>query len=117
MPNPNVVTFRRYLLTRKYHQGRGSRAGWAFVAYALGEPTLPDATCWHELRAYLAGYGAGPAMIEAANIVWRSYLSHMRRERRGDATNAFGQMKAIASKSAIPQTSRARAEPCASSVE
>lgn len=117
MPSSNLVTFRRYLLTRKYHQGRGSHAGWTFIAYALGEPTLPDATCWHELRAYLAGNGADRALIEAANIVWRSYLSHISKGRRGNATNAFGQIKVIASRSALPKNGRARGQPCASSAE
>jgi hypothetical protein len=117
VPGLKLVSFRRYVLTRKYHQGRGSHVGWAFIAHALGDPSLPDATSWHELRAYLIDGGAEPAMIGAANIVWRSYLSHISRERRGDATNAFGQLKAIASRSALPKTGRARAQPCASSAE
>lgn len=91
MPDPRTISFRRYILTRRYHQGRGSRAGWAFVAYALGDPNLPNPTNWRELRAYLTRCGAEQEMLVAANIVWRSYQSHLSKARRLGTSNAFGQ--------------------------
>ena len=81
-PGPKVVSFRRYISTRRYHQGRGSQAGWTFVAYALGDSNLPDAGSWRELRSYLRNGGAEQKLIAAANIVWRSYLSYLSKERR-----------------------------------
>jgi hypothetical protein len=93
---PKIISFHRYISTRKYHQGRGSNAGWAFIAHALGDPDLPEATSWQELHAYLLAKGAERGMIEAGRTVWRSYLSHLSKERRGDASNAFGQARAIA---------------------
>ncbi len=114
MPAPTIVSFRRYISTRKYHQGRGSHAGWAFIAHALGDAKLPNAASWRELRAYLIGGGAEQGMIEAANIVWRSYLSHISKERRGDATYVFGQLRVVASRGALTATGGPGAQPCAS---
>ncbi len=82
MPDPRSLSFRRYILTRKYHGGRGSDKGWAFVAYALGDPELPNAANWQELRDYLVQRGIEERMVEAAEIVWRSYLSCVSRIRR-----------------------------------
>ena len=102
MPDPTTISFRRYISTRKYHQGRGSRAGWEFVAFALGDPKLPDAASWAELRAYLTRCGAGQAMLDASNIVWRSYISHVSKARKLGVTNASGKAAGIVSRSPAP---------------
>ena len=108
-----MISFRRYISTRRYHHGRGSRAGWTFVAHALGDPKLPDAATWEELRAYLAEHGAEQVMLEAANIVWRSYLSHLSRIRRQAVTTALGQAVGIVAKVPAP-VATAREVQCAS---
>lgn len=82
MGDPRNLSFRRYILTRKYHGGRGSDKGWAFVAFALGDPELPNAGSWQELRNYLVQHEIEERMLEAADIVWRSYLSYVSRVRR-----------------------------------
>lgn len=82
MPDPRGLSFRRYILTRRYHGGRGSHKGWAFVAFALGDPGLPNAVSWQELRDYLVQQSIEGDMLEAADIVWRSYLSCVSRIRR-----------------------------------
>lgn len=82
MGDPRSLSFRRYILTRRYHGGRGSDKGWAFVAFALGDPKLPNAGSWQELRDYLVEQEIEDRMVEAADIVWRSYLSYVSRVRR-----------------------------------
>ena len=47
--------------------------GWAFIARALGDPNLPDARTWAELRDYLQAQGEPPHRIEAARLVWKTY--------------------------------------------
>ncbi len=117
MSDPKSASFRRYVSTRRYHQGRGSRAGWAFIAHAFGDPDLPNPSSWRELRAYLTQGGAEQALIEAANIVWRSYLSHISRERRGGTANAFGQERMIVSKPSLVPTASRRVQSCTSATE
>lgn len=82
VPDPRSLSFRRYILTRRYHGGRGSDKGWTFVAFALGDPDLPNASRWQELRDHLVQQGLDDEMIGAADIVWRSYLSCVSRIRR-----------------------------------
>lgn len=67
------IGFHEYLRGRKYDFGRSSPAGWAFIARALGDPNLPDATIWAELRNYLQAQGEPPHTIEAARLVWKTY--------------------------------------------
>jgi hypothetical protein len=81
-PDPGRPSFRSYILTRRYHHGRGSDEGWAFVALALGDPNLPDARDWRELRGYLLERGSETRIVEGARSVWSSYSSHVSRERK-----------------------------------
>ena len=79
------MSFHDYIRTRRYQFGRGSRDGWMFVARALGDPDLPDAASWPELRAYLQRCGDDPGAVRAARVVWNSYLSLLTRLRRAPA--------------------------------
>jgi hypothetical protein len=74
------VGFKEYVTTRKYGFGRGSRESWAFIAQARGDPNLPDATSWPELRDYLQKAGASPDTLVAARKVWSSYLCQRSRK-------------------------------------
>lgn len=67
------IGFHEYLKRRRYDFGRSSAAGWAFIARALGDPNLPDATAWAELRDYLQAQGEPPQALEAARTVWKTY--------------------------------------------
>lgn len=82
------MSFRHYVLTRKYGFGRGSRASWAFIAEARGDPDFPDPASWPELRAYLQMRGTPEHMIRAARTVWGSYQS--RRDRAARPAHAAG---------------------------
>ena len=117
MRGPRVTSFLQYLYTRRYHGGRGSDAGWAFVAYALGDAKLPDATSWHELRAYLDQCGGGPPMIEAAKIVWGSYSSLVSKQRRSEMMDAFGRSAVAAARAASPAAQEPRRQACPSPAE
>jgi hypothetical protein len=117
VPNAKPLSFHRYIFTRRHHQWRGSRAGWSFVAHALGDPDLPDAASWGELRDHLINSGAEQDMIKAANMVWRSYLSQVSKARRGDDTNAFGQLRAIASGVSAASSAGPRGQPCAATLD
>jgi hypothetical protein len=81
MAAPREMSFRDYIRTRRYQFGRGSKAGWLFVARALGDANLPDATSWPELRAYLTQSWEDPAAVDAAQVVWNSYLSLLTKKR------------------------------------
>lgn len=72
------------------------------MAYALGDPNLPNPANWRELRAYLTRCGAEQEMLEAANIVWRSYQSHLSKTRRVGTSNAFGRTTGIVSMPLAP---------------
>lgn len=76
------MSFHDYIQTRCYHYGRGSKAGWDFVARALGDACLLDATTWTELRAYLERCGDNASSIRAAQVVWNSYLALLTKQRR-----------------------------------
>ena len=69
-------------MTRKYHHGRGSDKGWAFVALALGDQNLPDVHRWQELRDYLVHSDVEKELLDGAASVWRSYISCLSRERK-----------------------------------
>jgi hypothetical protein len=75
-------SFLDYIRTRRFHHGRGSKAGWLFVVRALGDDALPDASTWQELRTYLQQRWGDPAAIDAAQVVWNSYLSWLTKKRR-----------------------------------
>lgn len=117
MPAPEILSFRRYISTRKYHQGRGSSAGWAFVAHALGDPKLPNAATWDELRAYLIQSGVDHVMLEAANIVWRSYGAHVSKARRTALTGTSPDVNVIARRRQAASNNSSRALSCASPAE
>ncbi|MDP8913022.1 MAG: hypothetical protein M3N39_05550 [Pseudomonadota bacterium] len=89
VPDPGRLSFRRYIRTRKYHHGRGSDEGWAFVALAMGDPNLPDVQGWQELRGYLVERGHENRIVEGARSVWRSYGSYLSRKRKLSRTTAF----------------------------
>lgn len=112
MQGSRITSFRQYLVTRRYHGGRGSDAGWAFVTHALGETNFPDATSWYELRTYLVQSGGGQPMIEAAKIVWGSYFSLVRKRRRSETSDAFGRPGVTASRAASPATEKPRRQAC-----
>lgn len=76
------MSFADYLMTRKYHFGRGSDSGWAFVARALGDAQMPDAASWAELRAYLETSGDENSTIHAARVVWSSYIAFLTKRRQ-----------------------------------
>jgi hypothetical protein len=111
-----IASFRRYVHTRRYHQGRGSKAGWAFIAHALGDPHLPNAASWNELRAYLLAGGAEAPIVAAAHTVWRSYLSHISKERRSIGNNPARRADSISFEAELSGTFP-RAHPCATSNE
>lgn len=117
MRGPRITSFLQYLLTRRYHGGRGSDAGWTFVAYALGDAKLPDATSWHELRAYLVQCGGGPPMIDAAKIVWGSYSSLVSKQRGSEMMDAFGRSGVTASRATSSAIKESRRQACPSSAE
>jgi hypothetical protein len=81
------MSFREYIATRRYQFGRGSNEGWAFVARALGDAAFPDVGSWTELRAYLEACGDDLASIDAARVVWNSYLSLLTKLRRTAPAN------------------------------
>jgi hypothetical protein len=83
-------SFHDYIRTRRFHHGRGSKAGWLFVIRALGDGDLPDASSWQELRTYLERKWGDPAETEAARVVWNSYLSWLTKKRRLGMDRAFG---------------------------
>ena len=76
------LSFRDYIGTRRYQPGRVSKGGWDFVARAQGDPHLPDARDWSELRAYLERCGEDESTITAARTVWNSYLALLTKMRR-----------------------------------
>ena len=80
--SPQHGSFRHYVETRKYDFGRGTRAAWAFIAAARGDPHFPDARSWRELRRYLEASGANDAKLAAARAVWSSYGAWRSRARR-----------------------------------
>jgi hypothetical protein len=73
------MSFRKYVLTRKYDFGRGSKRAWAFIAKARGDGNLPDACSWRELRGYLGAAGFDQDLIQAAKVVWGSYRADVSR--------------------------------------
>lgn len=73
------ATFRAYLLNRPYGFGRGNSESWAFITAARGDPALPDASAWTELKGYLRSAGYEDHMLAAAKVVWASYKSYRHR--------------------------------------
>ena len=71
-------TFKDYVLTRPYGFGRGRKESWDFIAYARGDPQLPDIDCWQELRSYLERSGRAH-FVPAARVVWASFQLRRRR--------------------------------------
>lgn len=94
--DPRKPSFRSYILTRRYHHGRGSDEGWAFVALALGDPNLPEAEGWQELRNYLVERGYEKRIVEGARSVWSSYTSYVSRERKLSRRTAFDSRALVA---------------------
>ena len=75
------LTFRDYVLARKYDFGRGSAATWAFIAYARGDRTFPEIATQRELDDYLARAGVSGELATAARSVWSSFTSYRSRMR------------------------------------
>lgn len=75
------VSFRDYVLGRKYGYGRGSTASWAFIAFARGDPKFPEIASSAELKDYVGRVGAGQGMAAAAKTVWGSYTAIRSRNR------------------------------------
>jgi hypothetical protein len=82
------MSFREYVLTRRYDYGRGSQRAWAFIARLRGSPALPDFSSWRELHAYLRTAGVTPHDLDSARVVWRSYQS--RKSRAGSNEGNLG---------------------------
>ena len=108
VPDQTSISFRRYIYTRKYHQGRGSNAGWEFVSHVLGDPNFPNPSSWQELRGYLLRYGAPQPMLEAANTVWRSFGAFSSKARKAATTEVFLRGPAGAFNSERATSSRGR---------
>jgi hypothetical protein len=68
------ISLREYLRGRRYRSGRGRADAWAFLAEAVGDASFPNARSWRELLAYLEGTGRDTDTVEAAKVLWRSYL-------------------------------------------
>lgn len=84
-----TLSFRDYVLTRKYDFGRGSDAAWRFIALARGDRALPDIADRQELDAYLARTGLMGEMRVGAYSTWRSYTAY-RSRMRGAARGGDG---------------------------
>ena len=82
------VSFRDYVLGRKYDYGRGSTASWAFIAFARGDPKFPDIASSAELKDYLRRVDAHETAGAAAKTVWGSYTA-LRSRNRSRAPDPF----------------------------
>jgi hypothetical protein len=76
------ISLRAYLCGRRYRSGRGRADAWAFLAEAVGDASFPNARSWRELLAYLDGTGRDAETVEAAKVLWRSYLRNAPLEMR-----------------------------------
>lgn len=76
------LTFRDYVLNRRYDFGRGSRESWNFIAHARGDPSLLNVNSWHELRACLEQRNIAANIVQAGRAVWQAYLWYRGRLKR-----------------------------------
>lgn len=76
------LSFRAYVMVRKYDFGRGSSAAWRFIAFARGAADFPDAASWRELEAYLERAGRTGEYIGPARTVWNSFTAFRSRTNR-----------------------------------
>ena len=67
------MTFREYILGRRYNFGRGTDAAWEFLALAIGRDDLLDSGSLSQLEARLGADGAPGRLIQGARSAWRSY--------------------------------------------
>lgn len=79
---PWPLSFRDYVLGRKYDFGRGSAASWTFIAFARGDANFPEIATGPELQAYLAQAEVPSGLAAAATSVWRSYTALRSRKGR-----------------------------------
>jgi hypothetical protein len=108
MRTQRPVSFRQYIHTRRYDYGRGGKSRWPFLIHALGDPNLPDAHCWAELRDHLTRSGCGAEMLKAGKIVWRSYIANLSVRRR--ASGHLGGAQSAPTHSLLPETGRQEQE-------
>ena len=75
------MSFRDYVLGRKYDYGRGSPTSWKLIAFARGDDHFPDVVSFGELLAYLGKNDVPDELTAAAKAVWSSYTSLRSRNR------------------------------------
>ena len=66
-----ALCFRDYIQTRRVT----STPVGDFVRDAKEDAQLPDVETWDQLKMYLVTKGAIPAVVDAARIVWRGFLT------------------------------------------
>lgn len=66
------TSFRDYVLSRRFHSGRGWKSGWPFVILALGSDDILSASSWPDLRDILLRLGHDDR-LKGAYDVWRRY--------------------------------------------
>jgi hypothetical protein len=67
-----ALSFRDYIQNRS--RVTNTPAG-EFIRDAKQDARLPDVETWDQLKMYLVSKGAIPAVVDAARIVWRSFLT------------------------------------------
>jgi len=77
-----LLSFRDYVLHRKYDYGRGSAASWSFIAFARGDRRFRDVGSSRELLAYLKEAGASEELVLGARAAWNSFTVYRSRHRR-----------------------------------
>ena len=66
-----ALSFREYIQTRRVT----STPVGDFVRDAKEDARLPDVETWDQLKMYLVTKGVIPAVVDAARIVWRGFLT------------------------------------------
>lgn len=79
--SPYAVSFRAYVLSRRFSSGRGWKSGWPFVVWALGHDEILTATSWPELREGMVRLGRDD-LRKGAHDVWRRYIQSRREPHR-----------------------------------
>ena len=67
------LSFRAYLLSRRYTYARSDSESWGFVTQAVGDEYLLSAGAWRDVRLRLVRLGEPAEALFAARKVWRSY--------------------------------------------
>lgn len=67
------MSFKDYILSRRYQFGRATKASWEFVAFALGREDVLDSTNWAQLEAMLRAEQLPEHLMDGARSTWRSF--------------------------------------------